>query len=90
LLLYAIERVKTQVIFDLDPYESRREALPGSRLLKVLVFYQMLKDPSQRGLVRKPVTANGLCCLLIARRGQVFLFISQLSFYQWLRRTLRN
>jgi hypothetical protein len=52
LLLYAIGRVKTQVIFDRDPYESRREALPGSRLLKVLVFYQMLKDPSQRGLVR--------------------------------------
>jgi Transposase DDE domain len=52
LLLYAIERVKTQVIFDRDPYETRREALPGSRLLKVLVFYQMLKDPSQRGLVR--------------------------------------
>jgi hypothetical protein len=52
LLLYAIDRVKTQVIFDLDPYESRREALPGSRLLKVLVFYQMLKDPSQRALAR--------------------------------------
>lgn len=52
MLLYAIERVKTQLIFDRDPYESRREALPGSRLLKVLVFYQMLKDPSQRGLVR--------------------------------------
>jgi hypothetical protein len=52
LLLYAIERINTQVIFDRDPYESRREALPGSRLLKVLVFYQMLKDPSQRGLVR--------------------------------------
>ena len=52
MLLYAIERVKTQAIFDRDPYESRREALPGSRLLKVLVFYQMLKDPSQRGLVR--------------------------------------
>jgi hypothetical protein len=26
--------------------------MTGSRLLKVLVFYQMLKDPSQRGLVR--------------------------------------
>jgi hypothetical protein len=52
LLLYAIDRVKTQSIFDRDPYESRRAALPGSRLLKVLVFYQMLKDPSQRGLVR--------------------------------------
>jgi hypothetical protein len=52
LLLYAIDRVKTQVIFDLDPYESRRKALPGSRLLKALVFYQLLKDPSQRGLAR--------------------------------------
>jgi hypothetical protein len=28
LLLYAIERVKTQAIFDRAPYESRREALP--------------------------------------------------------------
>lgn len=52
LLLYAIDRVKTQSIFDRDPYESRRDALPGSRLLKVLVFYQMLKDPTQRGLIR--------------------------------------
>jgi putative transposase len=52
LLLYAIDRVNTQSIFDRDVYESRREAIPGSRLLKVLVFYQMLKDPSQRGLVR--------------------------------------
>lgn len=52
LLLIAIDGVKTQSIFDLDPYESRREALPGARLLKVLVFYQLLKDPTQRGLVR--------------------------------------
>jgi hypothetical protein len=26
--------------------------LPGARLLKTLVLYQMLSDPSQRGLVR--------------------------------------
>jgi hypothetical protein len=52
LLLRAIDRVNTQSIFDRDPYESRRESLPGSRLLKVLVLYQMLKDPTQRGLVR--------------------------------------
>lgn len=52
LLLYAVEQVKTQAIFDRDPYESRRQALPGSRLLKVLVLYQMLKTKSQRGLVR--------------------------------------
>ena len=52
LLLYAVERVKTHLIFDRDPYESRRDALPGPRLLKVLVFYQMIKDSSQRGLLR--------------------------------------
>lgn len=52
LLLHAIDRVKTQSVFDRDPYESRRKSLPGSQLLKILVFYQMLKDPSQRGLIR--------------------------------------
>ena len=52
LLLYAIERVDLHSIFKRDPYESRRAALPGSRLMKVLVFYQMLKGSSQRELVR--------------------------------------
>ena len=52
LLLYAIDLVKTQPIFDRDPYESRRIALPGSLLLKSLALYQMLKTKSQRGLVR--------------------------------------
>jgi IS4 transposase len=52
LLLYAIERVNLQSIFERDPYESRRAALPGTRLLKVLVFYQLLKGSSQRELVR--------------------------------------
>jgi hypothetical protein len=52
LLLAAIDRVKTQPIFDRDPYESRRTAMPGSRLLKVLVFFHLLKDRSQRGIIR--------------------------------------
>lgn len=52
MLLAAIDRVKTQSIFDRDPYESRRTAMPGSRLLKTLAFFQLLKDPSQRGIVR--------------------------------------
>jgi len=52
LLSYAIDRVEIQTIFDRDPYESRRQSLPGSRLLKALVFYQLLKTTSQRGLVR--------------------------------------
>src|SRR5262249_2338299 len=52
LLLQAIERVKTQMIFDHDPYESRRIAMKGSRLLKVLAFFQMLSDPGQREIER--------------------------------------
>jgi hypothetical protein len=52
LLLYAIDRVNIQPIFDRDPYESRRQELKGSRLVKVLVFYQLIKDPTQRGLLR--------------------------------------
>jgi hypothetical protein len=52
LLLCAIDRVKIQAIFDCDPYESRRDELKGSRLVKVLVLYQMIKDPTQRGLLR--------------------------------------
>lgn len=52
LLLRAVDRVPTQSAFDSDPYESRRSALPGSRLLKVLVLYQMLKTTTLRGLVR--------------------------------------
>lgn len=52
MLIAALDRVQTQAIFDRDPYESRRTAMPGSRLLKVLVFFQMLKDRSQRGITR--------------------------------------
>src|SRR5438067_2082695 len=52
LLLYAIDWVKIQPIFDRDPYESRRQELKGSRLVKVLIFYQLIKDPTQRGLLR--------------------------------------
>ena len=52
LLLRAIGRVKTQTIFDRDPYESRRKAMKGSRLLKVLAFFQMLSDPGQREIER--------------------------------------
>jgi Transposase DDE domain len=52
LLLRAIERVNLNQVFDRDPYESRRTALPGSRLVKVLVIYQMIKSTKLRGLVR--------------------------------------
>ena len=51
LLLAAIDRVPTQAIFDNDPYESRRTALSGARLLKVLAFFQLVTPPSARGLV---------------------------------------
>jgi hypothetical protein len=32
LLLTALNRLDLQTIFDRDPYESRRSALPGARL----------------------------------------------------------
>jgi hypothetical protein len=41
-----------QAIFDRDPYESRRSALPGARLVKVLVVYQMIHTAKLRGLIR--------------------------------------
>lgn len=52
LVVRAVERVATEAIFARDPYESRRTALPGTRLLKTLVFYQFTKDPTQAGLRR--------------------------------------
>ncbi len=51
LLLYAIERANPQPIFDRDPYESRRKAMKGTRLLKTLAFFQLIISPSARGLV---------------------------------------
>ena len=41
LLLSALGRIDLQAVFDRDPYESRLRALPGTRLVKVLVVYQM-------------------------------------------------
>ena len=60
LLLSALERVDLQAIFDRDPYESRRRALPGARLLKVLVVYQMLHTAKLRGLIRTLTEHPGL------------------------------
>ncbi|MCA1600612.1 MAG: IS4 family transposase [Acidobacteria bacterium] len=60
LLLRAIERAPVQQVFDRDPYESRRTALPGSRLVKVLVIYQMIKSTKLRGLVRAIEEHGGL------------------------------
>src|SRR3712207_3957323 len=52
LLLRAIKRVAVQDIFDRDPYESRRSAMKGSKLLYLLVVFQLIKSPFMRGLVR--------------------------------------
>ena len=52
LLLSALDRVHLQAIFDRDAYESRRSALPGARLVKVLVVYQMIRSEKLRGLTR--------------------------------------
>lgn len=51
LILRALERARTQAIFDRDPYESRRTALKGEMLLKALIVSSLLKSPTQRGLV---------------------------------------
>jgi hypothetical protein len=52
LLFRAIDRVRTQTIFERETYESRRIAMNGSRLLKVLAFFHMLSAPGQRELER--------------------------------------
>jgi hypothetical protein len=52
LMLQALKQVSVQEIFDQDPYESRRTALKGEKLLHVLVAYQMIRQPGIRGLIR--------------------------------------
>jgi hypothetical protein len=60
LLLSALNRVDLQAIFDRDGYESRRRALPGARLVKVLVVYQMIGTEKLRGLIRTITENAGL------------------------------
>src|SRR5438067_5510335 len=60
LLLSALDRIDLQAIFDRDPYESRRRALPGARLVKVLVVYQMIHTAKLRGLIRTLTERPGL------------------------------
>lgn len=51
LMLQALKQVPVQDLFDRDPYESRRTALPGPKLMEVLVVHQVLKSPYLRGVV---------------------------------------
>ena len=64
LLLSALDRVPLQAIFDRDPYESRRRALPGARLVKVLVVYQLIGTEKLRGLIRTITEHTGLQAVL--------------------------
>jgi hypothetical protein len=64
LLLSALDRVPLQAIFDRDGYESRRSALPGARLVKVLVVYQMIRTEKLRGLIRTITEHTGLQAVL--------------------------
>ena len=52
LIIKALNKVRLQEIFDKDPYESRRDELKGSRLVKLMVIYQLIKSGYMRGLVR--------------------------------------
>jgi IS4 transposase len=67
LVLSALERIDLQAIFDRDPYESRRSALPGARLVKVLVVYQMIRGEKLRGLIRTITEHTGLQAALGGR-----------------------
>jgi hypothetical protein len=60
LLLSALERIDLQAVFDRDAYESRRHALPGARLVKVLVVYQVIGTEKLRGLIRTITEHTGL------------------------------
>jgi IS4 transposase len=60
LLLSALERIDLQAIFDRDGDESRRRALPGARLVKVLVVYQLIGTEKLRGLIRTLTEHAGL------------------------------
>src|SRR5919197_1450506 len=60
LLLSALDRIDLQAVFDRDPYESRRRALPGARLGKVLVVYQTIGTEKLRGLIRTLTEHAGL------------------------------
>ena len=60
LLLSALDRIDLQAVFDRDAYESRRRALPGACLLKVLVVYQMIRTEKLRGLIRTITENAGL------------------------------
>jgi hypothetical protein len=51
LMLQALQQVPLQDIFNQDPYESRRTALKGDRLLQILMAHQLLKSPSLRGVI---------------------------------------
>jgi hypothetical protein len=51
MMLQALKPVPLQDIFNQDPYESRRTALKGERLLQVLTVHQLIKSPSLRGVV---------------------------------------
>jgi hypothetical protein len=52
LMLQVLKRVPVQAIFERDPYENRRTALKGDRLLHVLVAYQLVRQAGMRGLLR--------------------------------------
>ncbi|MEW6737731.1 MAG: IS4 family transposase [Acidobacteriota bacterium] len=52
LIVKALEKEGLQEVFDKDPYESRRDELKGSRLVNLMVIYQLIKSRFMRGLVR--------------------------------------
>jgi hypothetical protein len=50
-MLQALKQVPVQDIFDRYLYGSRRTALPGPKLMEVVVVHQVIKSPYLRGVV---------------------------------------
>lgn len=51
MMVRALEKIGLEEVFEKDEYESRRKQLPGTRLMIVMVIYQMIKSRYMRGLV---------------------------------------
>jgi hypothetical protein len=52
IIIKVLNKLPIQEIFDKDRYETRRKELKGSRLVKLMVCYQLIKSRFMRGLVR--------------------------------------
>lgn len=60
LVVKGLEGIGLAEIFEKDRYESQRKEMPGTRLVKVMVAYQMIQSRYMRGLVRAVANSESL------------------------------